>query len=694
MKKLFIYILSLFVLLCLASCGKGKDDKPNKTTPSVTTPEVTTPDDSTLDLNKEYLVGEYNLAKNVQDGVILHAWNWSYNTIKENLEEIAISGFSTVQTSPIVHTKLSKGVSGWGNWWKLYQPISFEIADGPLGTKEELQSLCEEADKYGIKIICDMVFNHLANSGDTTSTNIEDRLYAGIEDYEKEIYDNPDKYFHPFTNLGTSDSNALTVTQYWMNKELPDLNTGDPYIQQRATDLLKECIDIGVDGFRFDAAKHIETSDDGDYASDFWKNVLGDTTLYAKSQNKEVYYYGEILNDVGGGRKISSYTQYMSITDNGASSNIYNAIMTRNTDKLTLALSDGKAEPNKTLYWAESHDTYADGSTVNYSTAKIHRSWSVFAGRNDYTALYFARPSADSLIGEAGTFTWANQEIMAINRFHNEFIGATDNYYISNNCLVNERYREGDDKAGIIITNVKNAKNDVAIVDLEVSKLKDGTYYDQITGNEFTVSMGKLNGNMGSTGVVILYDKTPFMKELKPVITIIKPSNHIYENGEMTINLSAQNADKLTYQIDSGEEVEVLVSGADIVIDKPCTVTVTAYGDKVSKKSFTIQQAIKKEGYYCIGGVDEAVLSGCKLYAWMWQENLAGEWHDVVVENGFVYVLHNDVDYYGIVLACFEQNYVMTNRKAFGDKALSQTIDIGKPLNHDLAYSCVLSLNK
>lgn len=32
------------------------------------------------------------LASNVQDGVILHAWNWSYNTIKNNMANIAAAG--------------------------------------------------------------------------------------------------------------------------------------------------------------------------------------------------------------------------------------------------------------------------------------------------------------------------------------------------------------------------------------------------------------------------------------------------------------------------------------------------------------------------------------------------------------------------------------------------------------------------
>lgn len=55
---------------------------------------------------------DYNLADNVQDGVILHAWNWSYNTIKENLDTIAQSGYTTVQTSPVQQPKIDQL-----SWW-------------------------------------------------------------------------------------------------------------------------------------------------------------------------------------------------------------------------------------------------------------------------------------------------------------------------------------------------------------------------------------------------------------------------------------------------------------------------------------------------------------------------------------------------------------------------------------------------
>lgn len=51
------------------------------------------------------------------------------------------------------------------HWWLLYQPTNFKIGNAQIGSKDDLKSLCEEADKYGIKIIVDVIFNHTANAG-------------------------------------------------------------------------------------------------------------------------------------------------------------------------------------------------------------------------------------------------------------------------------------------------------------------------------------------------------------------------------------------------------------------------------------------------------------------------------------------------------------------------------------------------
>ena len=53
----------------------------------------------------------YGLAKTVNEGKIIQAWNWSYANIEKNLEKLAEQGFTTIQVSPPNELKMpTKGV--------------------------------------------------------------------------------------------------------------------------------------------------------------------------------------------------------------------------------------------------------------------------------------------------------------------------------------------------------------------------------------------------------------------------------------------------------------------------------------------------------------------------------------------------------------------------------------------------------
>ena len=98
---------------------------------------------------------EYGLKDNIQDGVILHCFDWTYEQIKEELPNIAAAGFSAVQTSP-AHPREPAGAA----WYMLYQPYDYKVGENGLGTKEGLTALCSEAHQYGVKVIVDVVANH------------------------------------------------------------------------------------------------------------------------------------------------------------------------------------------------------------------------------------------------------------------------------------------------------------------------------------------------------------------------------------------------------------------------------------------------------------------------------------------------------------------------------------------------------
>jgi alpha-amylase len=680
MKKVLILLIAV-LSIGLFSCNKTQT--PNditenpETITEIPTDKVETPLENA---DSKYLTGDYNLAKNIQDGVILHAWNWSYNTIRMNLKNIAEAGFSTVQTSPVQQPKSYNGSSSVKNtWWKLYQPVSFTVGDGWLGSKEELTLLCQEAENYGIKIICDIVVNHMANVTDF------DGYYPEIEEYESEIFNNPEKYFHPYTkdgeDFGTSDSDLEALTQGSLSG-LPDLNTSSEYVQERVLSLLKECVDCGVSGFRFDAAKHIETPDDGEFASNFWPNVLDPTTAYAKEKyNRDMYYYGEILNTPGNGRKISSYTKYMSVTDSGLSGNIYNRMSSQNADLLLKSLSEYsyKLEANKAVLWVESHDTYMSSSSNSKdSSPKLPRAWGIVANRLDATALYFVRPG-DAGMGECGTYYWMSQEVTAVNQFHNAFIKASENFSISNGFLVGERYREEDKKAGVIITNITNASNITQISNVKVSHLADGTYYDQISGNKFIVKNGLVSGEIGSSSkMVILYDKEV---NIKPQIMATQSAKYIYDGVEATLTLDVKNAKEISYSINGGEKISIEANGT-IKVNTKSTVTVYAKGDSEVSQTFEFKTVEKKDGYWCVAGINESTLEAKNVYAWVWPNGGEGSWREVTVVNGVAYVEQTSKDY-GMLLAFFDKD--ITIDKANWNLSPTQTDDF-KDLNSNTVY--------
>ncbi|MGN1138406.1 MAG: alpha-amylase family glycosyl hydrolase, partial [Ruminococcus sp.] len=545
MKKGLLKVLSLLVTLCLlVGCTAMAN-------------AVTVDKEST----GETEVSTLNLQENTQDGVILHAFCWSYDTIKDNLSAIAEAGYSTIQTSPV---QQPKNYGHWydvtGQYWKLYQPLTYSIAtESWLGTKEDLTELCTEAHKYGIKIICDVVMNHLGNdTNGTTGT-----LYDGLADTLPEIYNdykenynitNADKlkYLHFCTN-NANDSNLQSITQGYVNN-LISLNTGSEYIQELATGLLKECVDCGVDGFRFDAAKHIETPDDGEFASDYWPNVLGAASEYAKTtQNgKELFYYGEILNSVGTGRNVESYTKYMSVTDNregdsvtgyvykGSAQSASNVMKNNGTGSFIGAAAD------KTVLWAESHDTYlgtsgAGGlsSTKNVSNEVIMKSWALNASRKDATSLYFARPGV--LMSEVGDLSWKSTAVSEVNKFHNKFVGESESIGYSGDLAYNQR-----GTTGIVIVNCNGNETDVNI---SGTTMADGQYIDTVTGNQFTVENGTVSGKMGNTGIAVVYDGA-----VSPKITVSK-GNTSFKGESFTFTATAENAESATYQMGESEPV-------------------------------------------------------------------------------------------------------------------------------------------
>lgn len=543
---------------------------------------------------------EANLQSNVQDGVILHAFNWSYNSIKEKLPEIAAAGYSTVQTSPVQQPRdysLSNDVAG--QWRKLYQPVSMQIAQQSwLGTKEELTSLCSEAHKYDIKIICDIVSNHFANLSEQAGSNsISDQ----VKTYQPDFYNNKSSYFR--NNNFNADDSSIQKTVQGHVSNCPDLNTNNSNVQHAALNLLKECIDCGVDGFRFDSAKHIETPSDGSYASQYWPTVVtGAKAYYLQKTGKNLFIYGEILNTCGTGRSFNNYTSYINVTDNKTGDAVLAAVNNKNASAAASSQYKSGVAASQVVLWAESHNTYEGDSgsgglsnTSGVVNETVAKAWAIVASRKDATALFFARPGLAHM-GEATTdATYKSTAVAEVNKFHNLFTNESEKLDSSGSIAYVQRGGKG-----IVLVNVSGNATSVNITS---TGMTNGTYTDMISGSTFSVSNGTLTGSIGSTGIAVIYNGKPTPRATSSL------ESCTFNADTATMELSLENAVLGTFCLDDSSPVAftdgtAIRIGSDYNYKETITLTLTAT-DKYGTTKTNIYKYKKEQN------------TGSGIYIWL-----------------------------------------------------------------------------
>lgn len=417
----------------------------------------------------------------MKDGAILHAWCWSFDTIKDNLPAIKKAGYTSIQTSPINQVvEGENGSKALTNWYYHYQPTDYTIGNYQLGTEADFKALTKEADKYGLHIIVDAVVNH------TTSD------VAAVSPKIKAL----GKWTHG--NEGIKDfGDRYQLTQKSL-LGLYDLNTQNKAVQEYLLAYLKRAVADGADGFRYDAAKHIELPKE--YGSDFWSVILN---------NGAQFQYGEILQ--GSTSKEADYAKLMGVTASDYGEFIRNSL--RQEEAYAEDLMDFQAPgvpEDRLVTWVETHDTYANdnGESTNLTDQDIILGWSLIASRKEGAPLFYSRPvggggqndrfPGQSEIGDAGSDLFKNKTIVAINHFRNTMNGRDE--YLHN---------IGDDQGlvmverggkGAIITNLASENKTFSTS----TKLADGSYKDAVSGKIYKVSGKNLKGKLPKKSVLVL----------------------------------------------------------------------------------------------------------------------------------------------------------------------------------------------
>lgn len=431
------------------------------------------------------------------DDVILHAWCWSFATIQEYLPEISKAGFTIVQTSPaqlcITETADDPGggpeLYGHGRWYYQYQPRDWKIGNYQLGTRDDLAALCDEAKKYGIRIIVDVLPNHTA----IDERQVADDLNAAVGGHENlyhangrnEIVDYNDRYECTTGRMGG----------------LPDVNTENPDFQYYYMEYVNDLLACGVRGFRYDTAKHIglpsDPVDENATENDFWDVALGRKDvngLKLALPYDSLFVYGEVLQDKN--VKEDEYSEYMRLTASNYGYILRNALSAAKWHADNITDWCHLADPMKLVTWVESHDTYCNEHlSAGLTDDQIKVAWAFLTARQHGTPLFYSRPAGstrdnywgDNIVGACGNDSYRHPEVAAVNTFRRSMSGQPETLYFSDSDYVAEVCR-GD--KGALLANISQETASVTMP----TTLPDGTYTDAVYGAEFKVEDGNVTG--------------------------------------------------------------------------------------------------------------------------------------------------------------------------------------------------------
>ncbi|MBR5738605.1 MAG: hypothetical protein IKY02_01295 [Lachnospiraceae bacterium] len=171
-----------------------------------------------------------------------------------------------------------------------YNVNNYYEVDPSFGTMEDLKELIALCHERGVKLILDLVINH---------TGTRNEWYQNFIVAQRAL-DEKDPYFDFYSYYvgGTSAPAGRTFSQlsgtnvYYecnFSGDMPELNFDNELVREKVLEVAKYYLDLGIDGFRFDAAKYIYYTDH-EKSVDFWKWYIGEL----KKIKSDVYTVAEV----------------------------------------------------------------------------------------------------------------------------------------------------------------------------------------------------------------------------------------------------------------------------------------------------------------------------------------------------------------------------------------------------------------
>lgn len=193
----------------------------------------------------------------------------------------------------------SLGVTGiWlmpimpSNSYHKYDVRDYKNIDSNYGSLADFQEFLDETEKRGINVIIDLVINHSSN------------LHPWFKEFKQAVIngDTENKYYHYYSLYTVEETQAeinrqktfykITDTYYYegnFSSSMPELNFDNEDVRNEFIDIMAFWINMGVDGFRIDAAKYV-------YFNEHEKNIAFFKWFMAEAKKikEDIYVVSEV----------------------------------------------------------------------------------------------------------------------------------------------------------------------------------------------------------------------------------------------------------------------------------------------------------------------------------------------------------------------------------------------------------------
>lgn len=309
---------------------------------------------------------------------IVHLFEWKWDDIAKECEQfLGPNGYGGVQLSPVNENAIVPGRS----WFERYQPLSFKLKTRS-GDEQQLKDMIQRCNKAGVRTYVDVVFNHMAPSGQTEVI----KGTAGSEAVpgKRQYPDFSVEDFHP--SCGINNYQNPDEIRNCELSGLPDLNQSRQNVRDKIITFLNKLISFGVAGFRVDACKHMKVSD----LAYIYNHLNNLSTKFGFPQGARPFIFQEVIDVGGEGVKKTEYTGVGTVTEFSFSSEV--GLVFQGEHGVHQLTGFGPARTflskNRALVFVDNHDNQrghgGGGIVLTHKKPKEYISAVAFMLANDY----------------------------------------------------------------------------------------------------------------------------------------------------------------------------------------------------------------------------------------------------------------------------------------------------------------------